>query len=84
MRLHLEPSGTLYDKLHISHTGYAGAVPIAHKSAAVSELIAQMPIDADDDLEQPRPCPGRKTRTASIQKNCPYSFVRARALLSIG
>ena len=35
-------SGTLYDKLHVSHDGYAGAVPIVHKSAAVSEVIAQL------------------------------------------
>jgi hypothetical protein len=41
-QLCLEPSGALYDKLHISHDGYAGAVPIVHKSAAVSEVIAQL------------------------------------------
>ena len=53
-------SGTnLYDKLHISHDGYAGAVPIVHKSAAVSEVIAQLAIEADDDPEWARPAPGR-------------------------
>jgi hypothetical protein len=41
----------LYDKLHISHDGYAGAVPIVHKSAAVSEVIAQLAIEADEDSE---------------------------------
>lgn len=50
-RAFLEPSGVLYDKLHISHDGYAGAVPIVHKSAAVSEVIAQLGIEADDDPE---------------------------------
>src|SRR5271157_1489625 len=34
-RAFLEPSGALYDKLHVAHEGYAGAVPIVHKSAAV-------------------------------------------------
>jgi hypothetical protein len=50
-RAFLEPSGALYDKLHVSHEGYAGAVPIVHKSAAVSEVIAQLAIDGDDDPE---------------------------------
>ena len=50
-RAFLEPSGELYDKLHVSHGGYAGAVPIVHKSAAVAEVIAQLSIEADDDPE---------------------------------
>jgi hypothetical protein len=50
-RAFLEPSGTLYDKLHVSHDGYAGVVPIVHKSAAVSEVIAQLAIEGDDDPE---------------------------------
>jgi len=50
-RAFLEPSGLLYDKLHVSHDGYAAAVPIIHKSAAVSEVIAQLAIEADDDPE---------------------------------
>jgi hypothetical protein len=50
-RAFLEPSGALYDKLHISHEGYAGTVPIVHKSAAVSEVIAQLAIEADEDPE---------------------------------
>jgi hypothetical protein len=50
-RAFLEPSGALYDKLHVSHDGYAGDVPIVHKSAAVSEVIAQLAIEADDDPE---------------------------------
>jgi hypothetical protein len=50
-RAFLEPSGALYDKLHISDDGYAGAVPIVHKSAAVSEVIAQLAIEADEDPE---------------------------------
>jgi len=50
-RAFLEPSGALYDKLHVSHGGYAGTVPIVHKSAAVSEVIAQLAIEGDDDPE---------------------------------
>jgi len=50
-RAFLEPSGALYDKLHIEHDGYAAAVPIVHKSAAVSEVIAQLAIEADEDSE---------------------------------
>ena len=50
-RAFLEPSGALYDKLHLSHEGYAGAVPIVHKSAAVSEVIAQLAVEGDDDPE---------------------------------
>jgi hypothetical protein len=50
-RAFLEPSGALYDNLHVSHDGYAGAVPIVHKSAAVSEVVAQLAIEADDDPE---------------------------------
>jgi hypothetical protein len=50
-RAFLEPSGALYDKLHVSHDGYAGAVPIVHKSAAVSEVIAHLAIEVDDDPE---------------------------------
>jgi hypothetical protein len=50
-RAFLEPSGALYDKLHVSHEGYAGAVPIVHKSAAVSEVIAQLGAEGDDDPE---------------------------------
>jgi hypothetical protein len=50
-RAFLEPSGALYDKLHISNEGYAGTVPIVHKSAAVFEVIAQLAIEADEDPE---------------------------------
>jgi hypothetical protein len=50
-RAFLEPSGALYDTLHKAHEGYAGAVPIIHKSAAVSEFIAQMAIEGGDDPE---------------------------------
>lgn len=49
IRAFLEPSGLLYDKLHVSHEGYAEAVPVVHKSAAVSEVIAQLAIEAESD-----------------------------------
>lgn len=51
-RAFLEPSGALYEKLHVSHDGYAGAVPIIHKSAAVSEVLAQLAIEAEDDIPE--------------------------------
>lgn len=38
----LEPSGALYDRIHVKHEGYAGAVSIVHKVAAVSEVLAQL------------------------------------------
>jgi len=44
-RAFLEPSGKLYDALHVSHDGYVGDVPIVHKSSAVSEVIAQLAIE---------------------------------------
>jgi hypothetical protein len=50
-RAFLEPGGELYDKLHVSHEGYAGAVPLNHKSATVSEIVAQLAIEGDDDPE---------------------------------
>ena len=52
-RAFLEPSGMLYDKLHQSHDGYAGAVPIIHKSAAVSEVLAQLAIEAESEDDLP-------------------------------
>ena len=50
-RAFLEPSGALYAKLHVSHEGYAGDVPIIHQSAAVSEVVAQLAIEGDEDPE---------------------------------
>jgi hypothetical protein len=50
-RAFLEPSGKLYDALHQAHEGYKDDVPIIHKSAAVSEVIAQLAIEGDDDPE---------------------------------
>ena len=48
-RAFLEPSGALYDRLHVSDEGYAGVVPIVHKLAAVTEIIAQLAIEGDED-----------------------------------
>jgi hypothetical protein len=50
IRGYLEPSGEFYDQLLKSNEGYAGAVPIIHKVAAVVELIAQHTI-AQEDLD---------------------------------
>ena len=56
----LEPSNAVYDKPHVSHDGYANAVPIVHKSAAVSELIAQLAIKADEDPDYRARLPGSR------------------------
>ena len=42
-----------------------GAAPIIHKSAAVSEVVVQLAIEADEDPELPRPAAGRKKRGIS-------------------
>ncbi len=47
----LEPAAELYDRILESTEGYAGAVPIIHKAAAVTELIAQL--NAEDEEEAP-------------------------------
>jgi len=51
IRVSLEPAGRLYDKLVESTEGYAGAAPIIHKSAAISELLAEIDSEAEDDAE---------------------------------
>ncbi|MGQ9686624.1 MAG: hypothetical protein ACUVT2_10020 [Thiobacillaceae bacterium] len=51
IRVSLEPAGRLYDKLIESTTGYMGAVPIIHKSAAVSELLAEIEAEAEEEGE---------------------------------
>jgi hypothetical protein len=51
IRVSLEPAGRLYDKLAESTEGYAGAVPVIHKSAAISELLAEIDSEAEDDAE---------------------------------
>jgi hypothetical protein len=40
-------------------------VPIVHKPAAVSEIIAQLAIEADEDPEWPRPAIGRQSASMS-------------------
>lgn len=52
IRVALEPSGTLYDKLVQSNEGYNGAVPINHKFAVVYELLQEIDhLEDDDDPE---------------------------------
>ena len=51
IRVSLEPAGRLYDKLVESTEGYAGAVPVIHKSAAISELLAEIDSEGEDDAE---------------------------------
>jgi hypothetical protein len=50
IRVTLEPSGVLYDKIAISTEGYAGRVPINHKSAVVQEVLAQLSANSEDDV----------------------------------
>lgn len=52
IRTFLEPSGALYDKLSVTVSGYAGAPSIAHKAAAVNELLSQL-AELDEDAELP-------------------------------
>jgi len=49
LRLSLEPGGELYDKIVVKTEGYAGAVPIVHKDAAVAELLAVLAEEEEDD-----------------------------------
>lgn len=55
VRVALEPSGVLYDKVVEGAEGYAGAVPINHKVAAITELLtalaALLEPEEDDDPE---------------------------------
>jgi hypothetical protein len=49
----LEPGGILYDKLDPKAEGYDGDVPLNHKAAVVSEVLAQIALaeeESDDDL----------------------------------
>ncbi|HVW85855.1 MAG TPA: hypothetical protein VHB50_14295 [Bryobacteraceae bacterium] len=48
IRVLLEPSGALYDKLVVRSEGYAAGVPIIHKAAVISELIADLQASDDD------------------------------------
>jgi hypothetical protein len=51
IRVNLDPAGRLYDKICISSTGYAGAVPIVHKDVAVFEVISELrAMEEDIDL----------------------------------
>lgn len=52
-RIDLEPAAALYDKVHVSHSGYRAEVPIIHKDVAVMELLVRIEEDLaedDDDL----------------------------------
>lgn len=49
MRALLEPSGELYDNVHVSHEGYQCPVPIVHKVAVISELMQQIAVESEDD-----------------------------------
>jgi hypothetical protein len=53
IRIALEPGGYLFDKCIVSSTGYAGRVPINHKSVVISELLVELEkiFEEDSDLE---------------------------------
>lgn len=53
IRVALEPSGELYDKLLKSTDGYAGEVPINHKFAVVYELLQEIERLEEEDDEDP-------------------------------
>jgi hypothetical protein len=48
----LEPSGELYDKVAKSTEGYGAAVPIVHKVAVITELLAQITAEDEDLLPE--------------------------------
>jgi hypothetical protein len=41
----------IFSAVILSTTGHTGTVPIVHKSAAASEVIAQLAIEVDEDSE---------------------------------
>lgn len=41
----VRPTAELYDKLHISHSGYVGEVPLVHKLAAIAGVIERISSD---------------------------------------
>jgi hypothetical protein len=49
IRTRLQPAGDLYDDLFVSVSGYAGAVPLIHKSAVLSELLREIDSLIDGD-----------------------------------
>lgn len=51
IRVSLEPSGALYDKVLVRAEGYAGPVPINHKVAAVTDLLNALSSLLDDPEE---------------------------------
>lgn len=51
IRIALEPAGVLWDKLKVSTEGYAGDVPINHKSVAISEILYQLKAEDDNSPE---------------------------------
>jgi hypothetical protein len=51
IRINLRAAGDLYDKLKTGVDGYVSEVPIIHKSAVVSELLATFRSEEDDEDE---------------------------------
>jgi hypothetical protein len=54
IRVNIQPSAELWDKIKVSVDGYDGVVPINHKVAAVSNLIEALP-SLIEDLEEASP-----------------------------
>jgi hypothetical protein len=53
IRVSLEPSGALYDKVLVESQGYVGAVPINHKVAAVTNLLSALSELLDPEEDSP-------------------------------
>jgi hypothetical protein len=49
IRVCLEPASVLYNKLLVKAEGYAGAVPITHKSSVISELVREIESASEED-----------------------------------
>lgn len=49
LRVFLEPAGPLYDAVLVRNEGYAGAVPIIHKLAAVTAMLRDVQSRTEED-----------------------------------
>lgn len=51
VRINLQASGELYDKIAVKTEGYAGHIPIIHKSAALNELINLLRYEDEEERD---------------------------------
>ena len=51
VKINLQASGDLYDKVVVKSEGYTGPVPVVHKSAAVNELLALLRLEEEEECD---------------------------------